>query len=359
MKATAAPETLRWIGGPDGHLVMIDQTRLPVECVETECRDVETVWEAIKMLRVRGAPAIGIAAAYGVCVGLRTVAGKSEEALFRRLDEVCDYLAGSRPTAVNLFWAIERMKHRAAELRQQGKPPGDIAAALLDEAKIIHGEDRQMCRAIGRHGAELLADGMGVLTHCNAGGLATSEYGTALAVFFAAAESGKTLHVYADETRPLLQGARLTTWELLQRGLDVTLICDSMAAQVMREGKVQAVVTGADRIAANGDAANKIGTYSAAVAAKHHGIPFYVAAPSSTFDLSLPDGSAIPIEERDPREITHGFGRQTAPEGVGVYNPAFDVTPAELIAAIVCERGVIRPVTRERIAEVLGGGGTR
>ena len=210
-----------------------------------------------------------------------------------------------------------------------------------------------MCRAIGRHGAELLSDGMGVLTHCNAGGLATSEYGTALAVFFAAAESGKTLHVYADETRPLLQGARLTTWELLQRGLDVTLICDSMAAQVMREGKVQAVVTGADRIAANGDVANKIGTYSAAVAAKHHGVPFYVAAPSSTFDLSLPDGSAIPIEERDAREITHGFGRQTAPDGVEVYNPAFDVTPAELIAAIICERGVIRPVTPERIAEVL------
>jgi methylthioribose-1-phosphate isomerase len=200
---------------------------------------------------------------------------------------------------------------------------------------------------------------MGVLTHCNAGGLATSEYGTALAVFFAAAESGKTLHVYADETRPLLQGARLTTWELLQRGIDVTLICDSMAAQIMREGKVQAVVTGADRIAANGDAANKIGTYSAAVAAKHHGIPFYVAAPSSTFDLSLPDGSAIPIEERDPREITHGFGRQTAPEGVAVYNPAFDVTPAELIAAIVSERGVIRPVTRERVAEVLSGGDAR
>jgi len=198
-----------------------------------------------------------------------------------------------------------------------------------------------------------------VLTHCNAGGLATSEYGTALAVFFAAAESGKTLHVYADETRPLLQGARLTSWELLQRQIDVTLICDSMAAQVMREGKVQAVVTGADRIAANGDAANKIGTYSLAVAAKHHGIPFYVAAPSSTFDLSLPDGSAIPIEERDPREITHGFGRQTAPEGVGVYNPAFDVTPAELIAALVCERGVIRPVTRERIAEVLSSGGAR
>jgi methylthioribose-1-phosphate isomerase len=350
-------ETLRWTGGPDGHLVMIDQTLLPVECVEMECRDAETVWEAIKMLRVRGAPAIGIAAAYGVCLGLQKAVGQDEETFFRRLDEVAGYLAGSRPTAVNLFWALERMKRRAAELRTERKTPPEIAAALLDEAKAIHDEDRQMCRAIGRHGAELLADGMGVLTHCNAGGLATSEYGTALAVFFAAAESGKTLHVYADETRPLLQGARLTSWELLQRRIDVTLICDSMAAQVMREGRVQAVVTGADRIAANGDAANKIGTYSLAVVAKHHGIPFYVAAPSSTFDLSLPDGSAIPIEERDPREITHGFGRQTAPEGVGVYNPAFDVTPAGLIAALVCERGIIRPVTRERIAEVLHSGG--
>ena len=210
-----------------------------------------------------------------------------------------------------------------------------------------------MCRAIGRHGAELLADGQGVLTHCNAGGLATADYGTALAVIFAAVESGKRLHVYADETRPLLQGARLTAWELQQRGIDVTLICDSMAAQVMREGRVQAVITGADRIAANGDTANKIGTYGVAVLAAAHEIPFYVAAPSSTFDLSLAGGDGIPIEQRDPREITHGFGRQTAPEGIDVYNPAFDVTPAELIAAIICERGVIRPVTRQRIAEVV------
>jgi methylthioribose-1-phosphate isomerase len=211
-----------------------------------------------------------------------------------------------------------------------------------------------MCRAIGRHGAELLADGQGVLTHCNAGGLATADYGTALAVFFAAAEAGKRLNVYADETRPLLQGARLTAWELQQRGIEVTLICDSMAAQVMREGRVQAVVTGADRIAANGDTANKIGTYGVAVLAAAHKIPFYVAAPSSTFDLSIANGDEIPIEQRDPREITHGFGRQTAPEGIKVYNPAFDVTPAELIAAIICERGIVRPVTAERIAEVVG-----
>jgi methylthioribose-1-phosphate isomerase len=346
-------QTLHWVGGRDGHLRLIDQTLLPVELVEIDCRDVETVWEAIRSLRVRGAPAIGIAAAYGVCVGLQTVAAADEAAFFRRLDEVTAYLAGSRPTAVNLFWALGRMK-RAAESLRGKKSPDEIAETLLAEARAIHEEDRRMCRAIGRYGAELFTDGQGVLTHCNAGGLATADYGTALAVFFAAAESGKRLHVYADETRPLLQGARLTAWELKQRGIDVTLICDSMAAQVMREGRVQAAVTGADRIAANGDAANKIGTYGVALAAAAHGLPFYVAAPSSTFDLSLADGDQIPIEERDAREITHGFGRQTAPDGIGVYNPAFDVTPARLITAIICEKGVIRPVTRERIAEVLG-----
>ncbi len=341
-------ETLQWIGGPDGHLRMIDQTRLPVELLEIDCRTVECVWEAIKTLRVRGAPAIGIAAAYGICVGLQSVAGHDEAAFFRRLDEVTSYLATSRPTAVNLFWALGRMKSAAERCR--GRPPAEIVACLLQEARAIHDEDRAMCRAIGEHGAKLLADGQGVLTHCNAGGLATSEYGTALALFFMAAEQGKRLKIYADETRPLLQGARLTAWELHQAGLDVTLICDSMAAQVMREGRVQAVVTGADRIAANGDTANKIGTYGLAVAAAAHKIPFYIAAPTSTFDLSISSGAEIPIEQRDAREITHGFGRQTAPEGVKVYNPAFDVTPAELIAAIICERGVIQPVTREAIA---------
>jgi len=262
-------------------------------------------------------------------------------------------LATSRPTAVNLFWALERIKQKAAGLRGT-MPPAQIAAELLAEARRIHEEDRQMCRAIGRHGATLLGDGQGVLTHCNAGGLATSDYGTALAVVFSAVESGKRLHVFADETRPLLQGARLTAWELQQRGIPATLICDSMAAQVMREGRVQAVITGADRIAANGDTANKIGTYSLAVLASAHNIPFYVAAPSSTFDLSLESGEAIPIEQRDPREITHGFGRQTAPEGIDVYNPAFDITPAKLVTAIICERGIIRPVTRETIAGLVG-----
>ena len=344
-------QTLHWVGGVEGRLRLIDQTRLPVECVEIDCRDVPTVWEAIKTLRVRGAPAIGIAAAYGVCLGVQDVAGSDEAVFFRRLGEVTDYLATSRPTAVNLFWALRRMKNVAERLR--GKPTAEIAAALLAEARAIHEEDRQMCRAIGRQGAALLGDGEGVLTHCNAGGLATSEYGTALAVFFAAAEAGKTLHVYVDETRPLLQGARLTAWELQQREIDTTLICDSMAAQVMREGRVQAVVTGADRIAANGDVANKIGTYGVAVLAAAHRIPFYVAAPSSSFDLSIADGAAIPIEKRDPREVTHSFGRQIAPEGIAVYNPAFDVTPAQLIAAIICERGVIRPVNRETIAAML------
>jgi methylthioribose-1-phosphate isomerase len=344
-------ETLHWVGGVDGHLRLIDQTRLPVEFAEIDCRNVQSVWEAVKTLQVRGAPAIGIAAAYGVCVGLQSVAGGNETAFFNRLNEVADYLATSRPTAVNLFWALKRMREKAESLR--ARPTAEIAAALLDEARAIHEEDRRMCRAIGRHGEKLLQDGQGVLTHCNAGGLATSDYGTALAVFYSAAEAGKTLHVYVDETRPLLQGARLTAWELHHRGIDATLICDSMAAQVMREGRVQAVITGADRIAANGDSANKIGTYGLAVLARAHNIPFYIAAPTSTFDLSISSGAEIPIEQRDPKEITHAFGRQTAPEGIAVYNPAFDVTPANLITAIISDRGLIQPVTREKIAEVL------
>ena len=244
-----------------------------------------------------GAPAIGIAAAYGVCLGLQTVAGRDEAALFQRLEEVTAYLAASRPTAVNLFWALRRMQDRAQTLRGQPSPQ-TIQAALLAEARTIHEEDRAMCHAIGRHGAELLTDGAGVLTHCNAGGLAASEYGTALSVIFTAHDQGKRLHVFADETRPLLQGARLTAWELQRRGVPVTLICDSMAAQVMREGRIQAVITGADRIAANGDTANKIGTYSIATLARAHQLPFYVAAPTNTFDLSLRCGDDIPIEQR-------------------------------------------------------------
>ena len=342
-------ETLRWVGDERGHLVLIDQTRLPVELIEIECRDVEAVWQAIKQLRVRGAPAIGIAAAYGVVIGLQPTPGADADAFQRRLIEVTEYLATSRPTAVNLFWALDRMKAKATSLR--GQRPAEIHRALLAEAKAIHEEDRAMCHAIGRYGAQLLADRSGVLTHCNAGGLATAEYGTALSVLFTAQDQGKQLHVFVDETRPLLQGSRLTAWELAQRGIQATLICDNMAAQVMREKRVQAVIVGADRIAANGDTANKIGTYSVAVLANAHGIPFYVAAPTSTFDLSIESGDQIPIEQRSREEITHGFGRQTAPDGIGVYNPAFDVTPAALIKAIITERGIIEPVSRETIRQ--------
>jgi methylthioribose-1-phosphate isomerase len=345
-------ETLRWVGDERGHLVVIDQTRLPLELIEHECRDVESVWEAIKQLRVRGAPAIGIAAAYGVVIGLSAATDSGEAAFFARLDDVTDYLARSRPTAVNLFWALDRMKTKAAALRST-KPPALIHADLLAEAQAIHEEDRVICRAIGRYGAELIGNGMGVLTHCNAGGLATAEYGTALSVLFTCQDQGKRLHVYVDETRPLLQGARLTAWELAQRGIEATLICDNMAGQVMRERRVQAVIVGADRIAANGDTANKIGTYSVAVLAAAHEIPFYVAAPTTTFDLSIDSGEQIPIEQRSPDEITHGFGRTTAPEGIGVYNPAFDVTPARLIRAIITERGLIQPVNRDTIAAQL------
>jgi methylthioribose-1-phosphate isomerase len=348
----ATVETLAWSGdAQSGSLSLIDQTLLPTALETIECSDVETVWEAIKMLRVRGAPAIGIAAAYGLCIAVQDHAD-SLEAFQVRLQESCEYLAGSRPTAVNLFWALDRMKARASSYN--GESANDLLDQLLKEAKQIHEEDRTMCHAIGRYGAELLTDGQGVLTHCNAGGLATAEYGTALSVFFTAQDEGKSLSVYVDETRPLLQGARLTAWELTQRGIDATLICDSMAAQVMREGRVQAVITGADRIAANGDSANKIGTYGLAVLANAHNIPFYIAAPSSTFDLSLPNGDGIPIEERSAREITHGFGRQTAPSEIAVYNPAFDVTPAHLIRAIITECGRIAPVDEQHIREMLG-----
>ncbi|HXG11902.1 MAG TPA: S-methyl-5-thioribose-1-phosphate isomerase [Gemmataceae bacterium] len=353
---TKAPRTIEWIGGPDGFLRLIDQTLLPTTLAYRDCRTVEEVWEAIRMLRVRGAPAIGIAAAYGVILGMQHCTDRSRDAYLRRLKEVTAYLRTSRPTAVNLFWALDRMERRAEELTGASGPrlsPMEVTARLLEEARAIEDEDRARCRAIGQVGAALIRDGQGVLTHCNAGSLATADYGTALAVLFAAKEQGRVFQVYADETRPLLQGARLTAWELQQRGIDVTLICDNMAAQVMKEGRVQLVVVGADRIAANGDTANKIGTYGVALLARAHGIPFYVAAPASTFDLSLPDGSAIPIEQRDPHEVTHGFGRQTAPEGVKVYNPAFDVTPADLITAIITEKGLIQPVTAANIRRVL------
>lgn len=346
-------ETIKWIGGVDGHLQMIDQTLLPTEFTEIDCRDVQSVWDAIKQLKVRGAPAIGIAAAYGVVIGVQNVADDdSSDALLAKVKEATEYLATSRPTAVNLFWALDRMSQTANE--NASKSVAHLKSILLHDAKSIHDEDRKMCHAIGRHGAALLEDGQGVLTHCNAGGLATAEYGTALSVFFTAQDSGKNLHVFVDETRPLLQGSRLTAWELQQRKIDATLICDNMAAQVMREGRVQAVVTGADRIAANGDSANKIGTYGVACLAKAHNIPFYIAAPTTTFDITIETGDEIPIEERASEEITCGFGKQTAPDGVEVYNPAFDVTPAHLIEAIITEKGIIQPVTTEEVQKVLG-----
>jgi methylthioribose-1-phosphate isomerase len=350
-----APLSVAWIGDANGQLRLIDQTRLPGELEYLDCRSTEQVWVSIERLKVRGAPAIGIAAAYGVLLEFAGDYPRESAEFLERTLQACDYLASSRPTAVNLFWALNRMRGVAKKLAAMDDFDGEIALEkLLKEARAIHDEDRAMCRAIGMHGSALLSECQGVLTHCNTGGLATSEYGTALSAFFTSQDMGHTLHIYADETRPLLQGARLTTWELMQRKIPVTLICDSMAAQVMREGKVQAVMVGADRIAANGDAANKIGTYMLAVLAKHHNIPFYVAAPSSTFDVSITDGSKIPIEQRADYEITEGFGRRTAPDDVTVYNPAFDVTPAELITAIVTERGLINPVSRNTVLEHLG-----
>jgi methylthioribose-1-phosphate isomerase len=348
-----AIETILWKGGV---LQIIDQTLLPETCRHIELSDAAAVWEAIKSLRVRGAPAIGICAAYGVLVGVRERQPATQQAFLSALAESADYLATSRPTAVNLFWALDRMKCAGLEAAAELDPAARFAR-LEREAVALHEEDRQLCRAIGKHGAGLIREGDGVLTHCNAGGLATSAYGTALAVMYAAQEQGRRFRVFADETRPLLQGARLTAWELREAGIDVTLICDNVAAQVMKEGRIQLVVVGADRIAANGDTANKIGTYGVAVLAHAHGIPFYVAAPYSTFDPSLPDGAAIPIELRDAEEVTRGFGRNTAPDGIAVYNPAFDVTPAELIAGIVTEQGVLRAPFGESIGGMCRGEG--
>lgn len=328
------PETLKWIGDAEtGYLRLIEQTLLPNELTYLDCKDVQTVWDAIKRLTVRGAPAIGIAAAYGMVIGAQK--GKFEEA--------GDHLATSRPTAVNLFWAIDRMR---------GLGTADIEV-LLAEAKQIHAEDAAMCGKIGEYGAGLIKDGMGVLTHCNAGALATGGIGTATGPMYTAHAKGVKFMVYADETRPLNQGSRLTTWELMAGGVDVTLICDDMAGHAMKEGKIGLVITGADRIAANGDAANKIGTYGVAIMAKYHGIPFYVAAPSSTFDFELAEGSLIPIEQRDAGEVINGFGKATAPADAVVYNPAFDVTPAELISGLITEKGIISPVNTENIEKML------
>ncbi len=337
--------TIEW---HEGKVRLIDQTLLPNELKYIECDTVEELWEAIKSLRVRGAPAIGIAGALGAVLGIWKYQAKNFSEFNKKLIEVTDYLAASRPTAVNLFWALNRIKS-VAEANKESDPL-KLKYILLAEAQKIIEEDKAICRAIGRNGAELIKDGDSILTHCNAGGLATADYGTALAIIFSAHEQGKKISVFADETRPLLQGARLTTWELMQAGIEVTLICDNMSAQVMKEGRINCVIVGADRIAANGDTANKIGTYNVAILAKEHKIPFYVAAPTSTFDMSLATGDLIPIEQRNPEEITEGFGRRVAPPGVKVYNPAFDVTPARLIDAIITEKGIIRqPFTKNLI----------
>lgn len=332
-----------------GSVVMIDQTLLPGELAWLTTRDVQAVWQAIKTLQVRGAPAIGIAAAMGVTVAIQDLPGSTAQLAESAL-RAADFLATSRPTAVNLFWALDRM--RGLIRASAGLSPREFKNRLAREAMAIREEDAAMCHAIGRHGAMLLKDGDTVLTHCNAGGLATAEYGTALSPIYEAHSRGMRISVYADETRPLLQGARLTAWELMQAGVEVTLICDNMAAHVMKTRTINAIMVGADRIAANGDTANKIGTYGLAVLARAHRIPFYVLAPTSTFDLTLASGDLIPIEERAPEEITMGFGKRTAPEGVRTFSPAFDVTPGELVTAIVCEKGVISPPYQQALERV-------
>jgi len=341
---------MEWIGGIDGHLRLLDQTLLPIDICFIDCMDIATVHEAIRSLRVRGAPAIGITAAMGVLVGLKNI--PSGTSIKKHYEDTDNYLRTSRPTAVNLFWALDRMKRKFIEIADL-PDQRNILSILLEEALLIEKEDRAMCQSIGKIGANLVQDGFGILTHCNTGGLATAAYGTALSVIFTAYEQGKSIHVFCDETRPLMQGARLTSWELLQAGIPATLICDSMAAQVMKEGKINMVIVGADRIAANGDSANKIGTYGLSVLAHAHKIPFYVAAPSSTFDLTLKDGSGIPIEQRNPKEITEPFGKQVAPTGVSVYNPAFDVSPAHLITGIITEKSLITPVNAKNIKNSL------
>ncbi len=320
---------------------MIDQTRLPGELVYLEIDQLEILAEAIKSLRVRGAPAIGIAGAFGVLLSAQSAGDEAHEGFFAQLAHDVAFLRRTRPTAVNLGWALDRML--AVAQAHRGQPLSAVRAALQREALEIFEEDRQTCRALGRHGAELVPSQATAMTHCNTGALATADFGTALGVLFTAHAQGKKLHVIVDETRPLLQGARLNMWELQQEGIPCTLICDNMAAFYMQRNHIDFCIVGADRIAANGDTANKIGTYSLAVNAKHHGIPFYVAAPISTIDFAIASGQEIPIEERQPEEITNAFGRRTAPEGSQVYNPAFDVTPHELIAGIITEAGVVYP----------------
>lgn len=344
------PPTIAWRGGEPGALHLLDQTLLPGQATTRVCRSAEDAWQAIRDLAVRGAPAIGVAAGYGMALGSRAAIEQPRAGFLAKLEDVGAYLRTSRPTAVNLAWATERITRVA---RETTAPDGaTIWRRLLAEAHIMLREDAECCRKIGEHGAALIAEGSGVLTHCNAGALATVAYGTATAAMYVAHEQGRKFRVFVDETRPLLQGARLTAFELAAAGMDVVLQCDSAAASLLRTGQVQAVIVGADRIAANGDVANKIGTYAVALAAHRHNVPFYVAAPRSTFDLETATGDAIPIEERPAEEVRGGFGAMTAPARVACRNPAFDVTPAELVAAIITEVGLVRPVSREAVAQI-------
>ncbi len=340
-------QTLEWT---DHGVRFLDQTKLPTEETYVTCKTHEQVADVIRNMVVRGAPAIGVAAAMGIALGVNNSKAESIGDLKRDFDQISDVIGKTRPTAVNLFWAIRRMQEKFERVRI--RPVAHIKQALIEEAQRMHAEDIAANQAMGRHGAALMPSEGGVLTHCNAGALATAGYGTALGVIRAAVEQGKKIHDYADETRPFLQGSRLTAWELMKDGIPTTVIADNMAGVMMAQGKIAAIVVGADRIAANGDVANKIGTYTVAVLAKEHGVPFYVAAPISTVDLSTPDGSKIPIEQRNPKEVTHIAGKQMTPDGVQVENPAFDVTPAKYVAAIITERGIARAPYEDSLREL-------
>ncbi|MDR7073216.1 S-methyl-5-thioribose-1-phosphate isomerase [Fictibacillus barbaricus] len=337
----------------DGELVLLDQTTLPNEIRYDSYQTIERVWDAIVTMKVRGAPAIGVSAAYGLYLGVKDAPENYYDKFFEILKEKSDYLATSRPTAVNLFWALERMEKKAKSLAHL--EVSEIKTELLQEAIAIHQEDEEINRLIGENLLTLLSDGMGILTHCNAGALATTKYGTATSPMYLAKEKGWDIKVYADETRPRLQGSTLTALELHRAGIDVTVITDNMAAMVMSQGKIQAVIVGCDRVAANGDVANKIGTMGVAILAKNFNIPFYVAAPTPTIDLRTPTGKEIPIEERGEEEVTNRFGVPTAPKGVKVYNPAFDVTPNEFITAIVTEQGIVQAPYEENLQKLLKG----
>ena len=343
-------QTLEWT---EGGVRFIDQTKLPTEETYVNCTTYQEVADVIRNMVVRGAPAIGVSAAMGIALGMKNSKAENVGELKREFDEICDVIGKTRPTAVNLFWAIKRMQQKFETLRV--RPLQQIKRDLIEEAQRMHAEDIAINQAMGRHGATLMPASGGVLTHCNAGALATCGYGTALGVIRAAVEAGKKIQVYADETRPFLQGSRLTAWELTKDNIPTTVISDNMAGAMMQQGKIGAVIVGADRIAANGDVANKIGTYSVAVLAKEHNLPFYVAAPISTVDLETSDGSKIPIEQRNPAEVTHFAGKAVTPVGVQIENPAFDVTPAKYVTAIVTERGIARAPYEQSLAELVLG----